>query len=275
MVRWLNARRRRRILAARFPPHWDRIIDTNVAIARRLDPQRLARLRDLVQVFVAEKHWEGCGGMEVDDEVKVTIAAQACLLILERDADLYRDVSSIIVYPSTVRTPPRLPGFFEQPSVMERHGAWIHGQAMLGGPVVLSWDAVLAGAHEVTPGNVVFHELAHKLDMANGAIDGSPPLANRRERKRWGDVCSEAYKRHRSAAEHGIPTLMDVYGATNEAEFFAVATETFFCRPAALALEHPKLYAVLADFYKTDPFAFERPAPEPELESITSWFRDG
>ncbi|MBA2542559.1 MAG: zinc-dependent peptidase [Deltaproteobacteria bacterium] len=256
MLRWLTERRRRRILATPFPTHWDWIIDTNVAIARRLDPERRARLRDLVQVFVAVKHWEGCGGMEVDDEVKVTIAAQACILILEREAELYRDVDSILVYPSSVKTSPRQPGFFEQPRVMAGQGAWIHGEAMLGGPVVLAWDQVLAGGREETSGNVVFHELAHKLDMASGSVNGTPPLPNKRERKRWAEVCTEAYLKHRKDVEEGFPTLMDSYGATNEAEFFAVATETFFCRPAALAIEHPRVYAALADFYRIAPFDF-------------------
>ncbi len=274
MLRWLAARRRRRILATPFPREWDGIIDRNVAIATRLDAASRSKLRELVQVFIAEKHWEGAGGLEMDDEVKVTIAAQACVLILERDAELYKDVGSIIVYPSTVRTQPRPQSFFEQPRLMERHGAWIHGEAMLGGPVVLAWDAVLAGGNEITPGNVVFHELAHKLDMANGAVDGTPPLANRHERKRWGVVCSESYKRHRTAVEHGHPTLMDSYGALNEAEFFAVATETFFCRPAALALEHPQLYVALRDFYRTEPMALARPEPEPE-PVIINWFREG
>ncbi len=274
MLRWLAARRRRRILATPFPREWDGIIERNVAIATRLDAASRAKLRALVQVFIAEKHWEGAGGLEMDDEVKVTIAAQACMLILERDAELYRDVQSIIVYPSTVRTQPRPQMFFEQPRMMEAHGAWIHGEAMLGGPVVLAWDAVLAGGNEITPGNVVFHELAHKLDMANGAVDGTPPLANRHERMRWGAVCSESYKRHRTAVEHGHPTLMDSYGALNEAEFFAVATETFFCRPAALALEHPQLYVALRDFYRTEPMALGRP-PEPLPEPVITWFREG
>ncbi len=274
MLRWLAARRRRRILATPFPREWDSIIDRNVAIATRLDAPGRAKLRELVQVFIAEKHWEGAGGLEMDDEVKVTIAAQACMLILERDAELYKDVGSIIVYPSTVRTQPRPQSFFEQPRMMERHGAWIHGEAMLGGPVVLAWDAVLAGGNEITSGNVVFHELAHKLDMATGAVNGTPPLANRHERKRWGAVCSESYKRHRTAVEHGYPTLMDSYGALNEAEFFAVATETFFCRPAALALEHPQLYVALRDFYRTEPMALARP-PEPEPEPTMTWFREG
>jgi Mlc titration factor MtfA (ptsG expression regulator) len=261
MLRWLTERRRRRILETPFPAHWDSIIDRNVYVAQRLAPERRAKLRELIQVFIAEKHWEGAGGLEMDDEVKVTIAAQACLLILEREAELYRDVESIIVYPSTVRTRPRHFGFFEQPRVMEGQGSWIHGEAMLGGPVVLAWDAVVAGGREETAGNVVFHELAHKLDMANGAVDGTPPLANKKERARWREVCTEAFARHRKATEWGEPTLMDSYGAVNEAEFFAVATETFFCRPAALAIEHPKLFVALADFYRIAPFELLRPEP--------------
>ncbi|MFN0246840.1 MAG: zinc-dependent peptidase [Kofleriaceae bacterium] len=264
MLRWLAERRRKRILATPFPPAWDRIIDRNVYVARRLAPERRARLRELVQVFIAEKHWEGAGGLEIDDEIKVTIAAQACMLILERDADLYHDVDSIIIYPSTVRTRPRQFGFFEKPRVMEGQGSWIHGEAMLGGPVVLAWDAVLAGGREETAGNVVFHELAHKLDMANGAVDGTPPLANKRERTRWAEVCSEAFARHREATERGEPTLMDSYGAVNEAEFFAVATETFFCRPAALAIEHRRLFMTLAAFYRIAPFELVRPEPVAE-----------
>jgi MtfA peptidase len=147
-------------------------------------------------------------------------------------------------------------GVFEQPRVMTGEGTVIHGEAMLGGPVVLSWDAVLAGGREERMGNVVFHELAHKLDMANGAVDGTPPLPNKAERRRWSEVCTEAYERHRARVAVGLPTLMDAYGATNEAEFFAVATETFFTHPAVLAIEHPRVYAALADFYRMSPSDF-------------------
>lgn len=259
MFGWLTARRRTRVAAEPFPPAWDDIIDANVAIARRLDPVRRQRLRELVQIFVAEKHWEGCGGMELDDEVIVTIAAQACLLILGRETAhgpaksdglaLYRDVDSILVYPSSVITPPRKLFVNEQPRVMHGEGTAIRGEAMLGGPVVLAWDSVLAGGRGEVPGNVVLHELAHKLDMANGAVDGTPPLPNKAARRRWREVCTQAYARHRACVAQGWPTLMDAYGATNEAEFFAVATETFFTDPGALVIEHPALYGALAEFY--------------------------
>jgi Mlc titration factor MtfA (ptsG expression regulator) len=250
MVRWLTERRRKRILAEPFPAEWDAIIDDNVAIARRLSPDDRARLRELVQVFVAEKHWEGCGGLELTEEMQVTIAAQACVLLLGRDDSLYSDVDSILVYPSTMISPPRKLGTFEQPRSPIAYGHHILGEAMMGGPVILAWDSVLAGGREQVAGNVVFHELAHKIDMANGAVDGTPPLATRRERDRWAEVFAAAYGELRARVEFGFPSVIDSYGATNEAEFFAVATETFFTRPDELALEYPALYRVLADFYR-------------------------
>jgi len=244
-----RARRRKRILAEPFPAGWDQIVDDNVALARRLDPARRQRLRELVQVFVAEKHWEGCGGLELTEEMQVTIAAQACLLVLHRRDELYDDVDSILVYPSSVIVPPRRLGTFEQPRAPISHGAHVLGEAMLGGPVVLAWDSVLAGGRAEIDGNVTLHEFAHKLDMANGRIDGTPPLANRRAREQWARVCSDAFTRHTNAIANGWPTLLGDYAATNEAEFFAVATETLFTRPGDLAYEYPALYQLLAGFY--------------------------
>ncbi|HWU86806.1 MAG TPA: M90 family metallopeptidase [Kofleriaceae bacterium] len=253
MLRWLAERRRRRILETPFPAEWDRYIANNVAIAHRLSVAERMRLRELVQVFVAEKHFEGCGGLELTEEMVVTIAAQACVLLLGRDASLYDDVGSILVYPSVVRSPPRKLGVFEQPRAPIADGVALQGEAILGGPVILAWDAALAGSREETTGNVVFHELAHKIDMANGAVDGAPPLETRAELRRWSAVCAAAFARLRSDLAAGWPTVLDPYGAINEAEFFAVATETYFTRPAELRVAHPELYAVLAAFYRVEP----------------------
>jgi Mlc titration factor MtfA (ptsG expression regulator) len=204
MAGWLSrmlsprTRRRERILAEPFPPEWDRIIDDNVWLVRRLDPAQRARLRELVQVFVAEKHWEGCGGLELTEEMQVTIAAQACLLVLHREDALYKDVASILVYPSTVIAPPRRLGLFEQPRSPVGHGTSLIGEAMLGGPVVLAWDAVLAGGRGEVPGNVVFHEFAHKLDMATG-----PPVrstARRRSPRARRSIAGRACARPRTRA---------------------------------------------------------------------------
>lgn len=258
MLRWLTRRRRRRLLEAPFPAAWDGHIERNVAIARRLPAGERRKLRELVQVFVAEKHFEGCGGLELTEEMKVTIAAQACMLLLGRDASLYDDVGSILVYPSIVRSPPRRLGVFEQPRAPIVDGIALQGEAIMRGPVILAWDVALAGGREEVAGNVVFHELAHKIDMASGAVDGTPPLPTRAERRRWSAVCSAAFARLRRDAEAGWPTALDPYGATDEAEFFAVATEAYFMRPDELRAAEPELHAVLAAFYR-----FEPPAPPP------------
>ena len=239
MLRWLTERRRRRILEAPFPTAWDDIIARNVELSHRLTLAQRMRLRELVQVFVAEKHFEGCGGLELTEEMVVTIAAQACVLLLGRDASLYDDVDSILVYPSVMRLPTRPLGVFEQPRAPIAEGTLIQGEAIKGGPVILAWDSVLAGGRGEVPGNVVLHELAHKIDMVGGNIDGTPPLRTRAEVRRWAEVCTAAFKRLRFALATGWPPNLPPYAATNEAEFFAVATEVFFTNPDALRATEP------------------------------------
>lgn len=254
MFGWLTERRRKRLLEEPFPEAWDSYIEDNVALVKRLDADQRQRLRELVQVFVAEKHWEGCGGLEMTDEIRVTVAAQACFLLLGREHALYADVESILVYPSTVVAPERERGFFDPGvRVVDEGGTPILGQAHLGGPVILAWDDVLGGGRGQGRRNVVFHELAHKIDMADGTIDGTPPLDDSAHRRTWREVCSEIFLELRERVDDGKRTFLDEYGATNEAEFFAVATEAFFTQPAKLEDAHPELFAVLLDFYKFDP----------------------
>ncbi len=255
MLRWLTERRRRHILENPFPPEWEEVLRRNVAAYALLDDDERARLRQLVQVFIAEKHWEGCGGLELTDEMRVTIAGQACLLILGRSHDLFARVVSILVYPSTVVTPDRRPGFFVQPVGPAHGGEPIIGEAFRGETIIFSWDAVLRGARNSHDGvNVVFHEMAHAIDFLDGAADGTPPLGSRAEYRTWAEVCTAAYRALADAVQRGAPPgVLRDYGARNEAEFFAVATEAFFERPHDLAREHPALYAVLARFYNLDP----------------------
>lgn len=250
MAGWFTTRRRKRLIAEPFPAGWDDIIDRNVVVARELSPAARQRLRERMVVFIAETSWEGCGGQALDEEVQVTIAAQACLLIVDRESDLFRDVESILVYPTTVVRPPRALGVFEQPRAPVEAGGAILGEAHLRGPVVLAWDAVLAGGRGETGGNVVVHELAHKLDMATGAIDGTPPLRTRAARRAWAAACSAALIELRARIALGLPSAIDPYGATNEAELFAVATEAYITAPAVLAADYPALYRVLAEFYR-------------------------
>jgi len=254
MFGWLTERRRRQLLEQPFPAAWEEYLARNVLIAGRLDPDAARRLRDLTQVFAAEKRWEGCGGLDLTDEIRVTIAALACVLVLGRDHDLYADVVSILVYPTTVVAPPRERGFFESGiSPVPERGSLLLGQAFLHGPVILAWDDVLAGGREQVTGNVVFHELAHKLDMLDGTIDGTPPLDGRAARAAWAEVCSKAFLELRARVAAGEPSFLDDYAAKNEAEFFAVATEAYFTHPEALRRELPALHAQLAAFFRFEP----------------------
>lgn len=253
LLSWLSRRRRRQILEAPFPTEWEAIIRRNVAQWRFLDDDERARMRELVQVFIEEKHWEGCGGLTMTDEVRVTVAADACLLLLGRDHDLFDDVASILVYPSTVIPPERSAGIFERGGEVVHAREAILGQAQMGGPVILVWDAVKHGARNPNDGrNVVFHEFAHKIDMLGGAVDGTPPLEDRASRRNWAEVCSEIYLALRDG-DPAVRRVIDPYGARDEGEFFAVATEAFFERPRVLRDALPALYDLLEGFYRQDP----------------------
>jgi MtfA peptidase len=252
---WLTERRRAKLLEQPFAPKWTDFLDANVVIWDRLDETSRERLRDLIVVFVAEKTWEGCGGLEMTDEIRVTVAAQACLMLLGREHALYADVDSILVYPSTVISPARPQGVFEGGArVIDEAGTAILGQAHhQGGPVILAWDDVLAGGRRAGRHNVVVHEFAHKIDMLDGATDGTPPLDDRAALRTWAEVCSREFLELRARVEAGRKTFLDDYGATNEAEFFAVASEAYWCQPDKLRRHEPELYAVLAGFYRFEP----------------------
>ncbi len=256
---WLTERRRARLLEQPFPPAWERAIQANMGAYRTLDREERRHLRDLVQVFAAEKHWEGAGGLSITDEIVATISAQACLLILGLDHDLYRRVDSIVVYPSTVLAPARRPGMFEISTIAQGAPMPVVGQAFTRGPVILVWDAVRRGGRHPHSGhNVVYHEFAHKLDMLDGTPDGTPPIADRATYRRWVQVLTAAYEDLQRAQARGVRTLLDPYALTSAAEFFAVATEVFFERPLELAREQHDLYGVLRQFYRQDPAARAR-----------------
>lgn len=254
MFRWLRDRRRAKARERPFLPEWEVFVRANVTHYSMLDDTERAELRSMVQVFIEEKNWEGCGGLELTDEIRVTIAAQACLLQLGLPQSYYRNVESILVYPSTVVPPEHHPGVFEHVNEVIEAPVPIMGQAFAQGPVILVWDAVMHGARDHEHGhNVVYHEFAHKLDMLDGAADGTPPLADHSQLAEWVSVCSREFLRLRHLAETGYNTFLDVYGAMNEAEFFAVATEEFFDSPLVLQENAPDLYHVLSAYYQQDP----------------------
>jgi MtfA peptidase len=253
MFRWLSDYRRKKLAEAPFPPSWEEIVRRNVAHYCLLASEESNHLRRLIQVFIAEKKWEGCGGLELTDEIRVTISAQACLLLLGLPHEFYRNVLTILVYPSTVVPPERKLGHFETALAPLEIAQPIIGQAFRQGPVILIWDAVLRGGRHPELGhNVVYHEFAHKLDMLDGASDGTPPLRDRAEYRDWVNTCSREFLRLKQAATAGRKTFLDVYGATNEAEFFAVATEQFFDQPLRMKEQAAELYRVLKEYYRQD-----------------------
>src|ERR1700704_646931 len=250
-----KSRRRARLRAKPAPPVWRAILQRNLPIFTRLSAEDQAELLGHTQVFLAEKHFEGVGGLELTDEIRVTIAGQACLLLLHRDTDYYPDLVSIVVYPS---------GYTASE---ERHiggGIWEEGgEDRLGhtgrrlGALVLAWDAVRHGAAAPSDGeNLVLHEFAHQLDFENQSSDGTPALERHGDYLAWARVMSAEFNALRNASDAGEGGVISDYGATNPAEFFAVITEAFFERPRALRQKHPALYAQLQRFYRQDPTTY-------------------
>jgi MtfA peptidase len=257
MFDWWREKKRGKLLERPFSAESVAVLERNVKHYLRLTPDDQKRLRDLVQVFVAEKHWEGCGGLQLTEEMKVTIAAQACLLVLELPHRLYENVESILVYPSTVVRPARRDGVFIRTGSLIAEGpSALLGEAHLQGPVVLAWDRVLRDGQRPCDGhNLVYHEFAHKLDMLDGHADGTPPLVSPEERQRWHEVFEAEFLELRARADRGERTFIDQYASVDEAEFFAVVTEHFFDQPNELRAEHPALYEALHSFYRQDPAA--------------------
>lgn len=235
------------------------MLDANVAIFRRLSPEDQRELEGHIQVFLDEKHFEGAGGLDLTDEIRVTIAAQACILLLHRDTDYYPDLTTIVVYPTGYTAHEERPiggGIWEE-GPEDRLGHTARGLRAL----VLAWDAARHGAIYPSDGsNVVMHEFAHQLDFENRDADGTPLLETRAEYLSWARVMGEEFRRLRS----GDSYVLDMYGARNPTEFFAVATEAFFERPRALKATNPDLYDALKKFFKQDPVTFSSEAASDE-----------
>jgi len=242
-----------------LPDGWERVAAAAVAHWHLLDDDERARMGELMAWLLGRKRWEAARGFALTDEIRLVIAAQASLLILGLDVDAYRDVVSVIVHPTTVTL--RGPRAGPAQGVMTDGPMPILGQASdRRGPVIIAWDAARADARHPERGhNVVIHEFAHKLDMLDNMVDGTPPLPDRAARRRWVEVCTAEYRALR-AGRGGH--LLRPYAGVNPGEFFAVATEVFFNLPAAMQTEKPALYEVLRDFYRQDPAArLPRPAP--------------
>ena len=240
-----------------LPENWEGIVARTVAYWRLLDDAERERLAELAEFLVTNKRWEAANGFVITDEMVVTISMQAAVLILGLDTDHFAKVTSIIVHPTTFAIPgPRatsIRGMLDdgsQPLLGEAH----HDR----GPILLAWDRVRSSArHRGRGNNVVLHEFAHKMDMLDGVVDGTPLLPDQTALDRWIEVCSAELELMRSG-EAG--PLLDDYAATDPGEFFAVATEVFFDRPVDFREAKPMLYEVLAAYFRQDPAARE-PVP--------------
>ena len=252
MFGWFRKRRRKKILAQPWPEPWDLHLQRNVRLTWEMSETQMQGLQDRVKVFVAEKHWEGCEGLQLTEEMKVTIAAQACLMLLGVNDWYFDNVKTILVYPKA---------FHRETGDGVNEGQSQHraGEAWQGGPIILSWrDSLGGGRNEDDGQNVVIHEFAHALDGLDGEMGGSVMFDDAQSTQAWRRVVEEGYADLCQAKETGRQTLLDHYGATNEAEFFAVATETFFEQPSELSREHGELFSLLKKYYRVDPTDWQR-----------------
>jgi Mlc titration factor MtfA (ptsG expression regulator) len=247
-------RARRRRLAERFPASWLSLLHDNVLFYRALPAAEQARLREVTAVLVAEKNWEGCAGQIITDEVKVTVAGQAGVMLLGLEDYYFDELTTILVYPGRFL-------YLPEDELGERQERqMVLGQAAQKGPVILSWWHARWGGRRFATTNVVVHELAHKLAELGEAEAGRPPLVDRALAARWDRVMRKALAQLREDSDRGRPTLLDPYGAESLSEFFAVASETFFLQGRPLQRRHPDVYELLAACYHQDPAMWAIPA---------------
>ncbi|HKQ46679.1 MAG TPA: M90 family metallopeptidase [Phycisphaerae bacterium] len=240
-----------------LPKEWPRLLGQHVPFYRRFLPAQRAALAQQVQTFLDEKEFWGSQDLEVTPEMKVVVAAYACLLVLKRpDLGLFPRTREVILYPSE---------FGEIIEAIGPDGRRYKidlskiGETWRGGPVLLAWDSVGGPYSENDNGhNTVLHEFAHALDYLDGAADGAPPLKTDEERATWKRVMTDEYQSLVAADQRGRRTFFDPYGAKNPAEFFAVVTEHFFEQPQRFRRNHRALYALLESFFNQDPASWRR-----------------
>jgi len=250
-VKLFKKRKRGQVASQPFPDVWDATLRGNFPLYSRLTDEDRRELQGHIHVFLEEKRFEGCGDLEVTDEIRVTIAAQACLLLLHRDTEYFPSMASIFVYPTL---------FYadvveeNEDGVVSEYEEDRSGESWDFGPVVLSWEDALMGASGGEGGyNSVIHEFVHQLDLENGAPDGVPRLESGDQYESWERVFSEAFERFERKLDAGRDTIIDEYGVEGPDEFFAVAAEHFFQTPKELRREYPDLYDTLRSYFNQDP----------------------
>ncbi len=244
--------RRRKLVGEPFSSEWAKIIDRNVPYCQKLNSQERLKLWDLIKVFVDEKNFEGCAGLVITNEMRLTIAAQACLLLLNLHRNTFYDkLATILVYPA---------GFefnnetYESNGIVSEERTSVLGLSYSLGVISLSWADTESGARRPDDGsNVVLHEFAHQLDLLDNAMNGAPLLNSRSMYRDWAKILGAEFEELRKDVAEGIPSIIDSYGATKPSEFFAVVTELFFEKPVQLKQTHLALYEEFRQYYGQDP----------------------
>jgi len=255
MFSFLTRRRREKLRCEPVPEAWRKIVRRNVPMAGYLSHTQHDELFGHLHVLLAEKRFEGCGGLAMTDEIRVTIAAQAAFLLLDRETRYFPKMRSVLVYPEA---------FTANVEEEQDDGTVIagpddrEGESWIEGSVALSWADALDGCREPHDGyNLVLHEFAHQLDAETGGENGLPRLPSREAERAWRGVFSREFESHVRAVEAGRPTLLDEYGAESPAEFFAVCVECFFELGMEMKADHPELYEQLARYFHVDTAPWE------------------
>lgn len=245
MFGWLKARRRKRILAEPFPRPWQELLHDSVWQYRELSVVQRDRLHQCIKVIVGETVWEGCDGLQINDTIRITIAGQASLMLLGTRDYYFDDLQSILVFPQPFRRE-------------ATHGYIVSSESRAGeawqrGPIVLSWEDVRRTLHHRNDYNVVIHEFAHHVDGLDGEMGGNPRFEYPVDQRAWQETLDREFADLCRAADAGHWTGLRHYGAKNKAEFFAVASESFFETPNRLQSTHGQLFELLRRFYRVDP----------------------
>lgn len=249
IFRWLRRRRRAKLLATPVPERWRSLLFSLPHI-ELLPPADRERVLESSRIFIAEKTWEGCGGLQLTEDIQVAIAGFACLMTLGMPEFHYDHVHTVLVYPREFVVPERVA---MGPDVALEDQSERLGEAHHRGPVILSWADIQEDIEHPFGGmNLVFHEFAHQLDMTNGAFDGVPLLPSELRRP-WADVMAKEFKKLRKSKRGGRRSVIDPYGAEEPAEFFAVVAEAFFDVPLELERRHPQLYDLFRRYCRVDP----------------------
>jgi Mlc titration factor MtfA (ptsG expression regulator) len=254
MVFGLVKRKRREHLRAQpFPQAWRDLLLDRVPLYRRLPAADRKELHGLMQIFLGEKNFEGCAGLELADEMRLVVAAQACVLLLHREMDIFPRLASILLYPETYVAPRT----YEEDGLVTEGEEEMAGESWAEGALVLSWSDIIEDLESPGDGyNVILHEFAHQLDDETGAADGMPVMPDRRLAEEWAVIMQREFEQLQDDLQAGRPIFLDDYGASDPTEFFACTTELFFELPQDFQEEHAELYDLLARYYRQDPAAW-------------------